>query len=138
MRLSILAALIGAGLLAGCETTGYASQEEAQRQAEIAARQGASVGQVCFTRNIDGWRELGRNAILIRRGLKDWYKLDLVGSCDPRWAMSAIGIRTQPGGGCITRGDHIETYTNTPIKGSCVITGIHEWNEDAPVPPAEK
>ena len=133
-----LAALIGAGLLAACASTDYAKQEDAQRQAEIAARQGASVSQVCFTRNIDSWRALGRNAVLIRKGLRDWYKLDLVGTCEPEWAILAIGIRSPAGSSCISRGDRVDTFSREPVSTTCMITDIHIWNDKAPVPPPAK
>lgn len=126
--------LAGAAVLAGCQTSeNYAEREDAL-QAEIAARQGAEVNQICFMRNINGWRELGDNALLVREGIDDWYKLDLAGTCDPEWAFNAISIETRPAASsCLTRGDHIST-PDASFTGRCVITGIHEWNADAEVP----
>jgi hypothetical protein len=54
--------------------------QDANLQAQIAARQGAQVDRVCFTREIDGWCELGDGAILIENGANDLFKLDLLGT----------------------------------------------------------
>lgn len=129
-------AVAGAATLAGCQTAEDSAEREARLQAEIAARQGAEVNRVCFTRNINGWRPLGDDAILVRARIDDWYQLNLSGTCDPEWAFNAIVLESRPAGGsCVSRGDHITT-PETPISGRCVITSIHEWDEEAEMPEA--
>lgn len=128
-------AVMGATALAGCQTAEQYADRENRLQAEIAARQGAEVNQICFTRSIDGWRELGDDALLVREGIDDWYKLDLAGVCAPDWAFNAIAIETRTGSSCLTRGDHV-TIPNSPLDGRCTIMSIHEWDEEAEVPEA--
>lgn len=106
-------------------------------EAEIAARQGKEVDRICFARQINGWRAIGEHAVLLEKGVNDWYKLDLVGTCRPEWAFNAIAVRTRPAGSlCLSKGDRIETFT-TPMVESCAIVAIYEWDEKAEVPPAQ-
>lgn len=127
-------ALAGAATLAGCQTAEDYAEREARLQAEIDARQGPEASQVCFTRSINGWRALGDDAVLVRARVDDWYKLDLAGTCDPEMAFNAIALETRPAGSsCVSRGDRIST-PDAPVGGQCVITRIHEWDEEAEVP----
>jgi len=128
--------IAGAVALAGCQTAGDRTERQERLEAEIAARQGAEVDRICFARSVNGWRSLGRDALLLREGVSDWYKVDLAGTCDPEWAFNAIGLETRPAGSsCLSRGDHIST-PDAPIGGRCVITAIHEWDEDTEIPDA--
>ncbi len=119
-------------LLAGCAASAEGDAADGNDiDAEIAARQGEEVDRVCFARSINGWRSLGRRSILIEKGVNDWYKLDLIGTCDPQWAFDAIAIRTRPAGAsCLRRGDRIDTPDRS-VSGSCAITKIYRWNEAA-------
>lgn len=129
-----MCAIVGAAVLAGCQTAEEYAAAESRLQSEIAAKQGQRVDRLCFTRSINGWRELGKKAVLIEKGVNDWYKLDLLGTCQPEWAFNAIALKTRPAGSsCLSRGDEIATF-DQPIDGDCVITAIYEWDEDAEVP----
>jgi hypothetical protein len=128
--------IAGAVALAGCQTAADRAGRQDRLEAEIAARQGAEVDRICFARSVNGWRPLGRDALLLRHSGDRWYKVDLAGTCDPEWAFNAIGIETRPAGSsCLSRGDHIST-PDTPTDGRCVIIAIHEWDEDAEIPDA--
>jgi hypothetical protein len=131
-------ALIGAATLAtACQTAGDRAQVSAELEREIAARQGEEVDRVCFAGNINGWRPLGRDAVLIRQSVRDWYKLDLIGTCEPEWAFNTIAIESRPSGAsCLTPGDALTTDDRT-VAGRCFIDAIHVWNEDAPVETGE-
>lgn len=118
-----------AAMLAACQTAAERAVANEALASEIALRQGERVGQICFLNTIDGWRALGRNALLIREG-RDWYKLDLTGSCEPDWAFNAIAVRTRGASSCLSRGDRIDTL-DTAVPGSCIITSIYEWDDDA-------
>lgn len=140
MRWICATAMVSA--LGACQTTEeYAAaeaREEARFAEEIAARQGERVDRICFTRSINGWREFGEDAVLLRKGVDDWYKLDLSGVCDPEWAINAIAVKTRPAGSsCVSRGDEIKTF-DQPIDGTCFITAIYEWNEDAEIAEMEE
>jgi hypothetical protein len=130
---SALALIAVASMAAACQTAEQRAQTSAALEREIAARQGEEVDRVCFTGNINSWRPLGRDAVLVRQSVRDWYKLDLLGACQPDWALTTIALRTRPSGSsCLTRGDTL--ITNEPnVRSSCFIDAIHVWNEDAPV-----
>jgi hypothetical protein len=131
---SALALIAAAAALAACATAEQRAEVDAALEREIAARQGDEVDRICFTSNINGWRPLGRDAVLIRQSVRDWYKLDLVGPCEPEWAFNTIAIRSRPtGSSCLTPGDTLATDDRT-MPGTCFIDAIHVWNEDAPVP----
>ena len=123
---SVVMSVASAGLLLAMAGPAFAGKDEKT----VDPRQGEKVNQVCFAGSISGWRENGRRSILINRGVNDWYKLDLAGACDPDWAFGSIGLETWAGSGCISRGDKIHT-NDSNIPGTCVITGIYKWNEDA-------
>jgi len=131
---SAIPALAAACLAAACAYTPQKSTDQAAIDAEIAARQGEAVDNICFTRDINGWRELGDSAVLVQKGVNDWYKLDLIGTCRPDQAFNAIAIRTRPSAGfCLSKGDTVTTYT-TPMAEQCAISAIHKWDEKAPLP----
>jgi len=125
--------MIVAGMLAACMTAPEGRRDQATLDAEVAARQGEQVDRICFTREIDGWRALGEDAVLLEKGVNDWYKLDLAGTCEPEWAFETIALRTRPAGSlCVSEGDAIQTL-GMPGDGTCFISAIHEWDEDAAV-----
>lgn len=120
--------------LGACTTT-QAADRQARLAAEIKARQGEPVNQICFTRSIDGWKSLGRKSLLLSKGVNEWYKLDLSGTCDPQWAFNAIGIETHPTGAlCLSKGDEIKTFNNPGQHETCFITDIYKWNDKAKIP----
>lgn len=131
-------------LAAGCQSS---SESAARQDDEIArltaARQGAEVDRICFASNINGWSPLGRDAVLLERGVNDWFKVELTGTCDPEWAFNTIALRSRPAGSsCLTRGDRITTDDQT-VPGVCYVDRIYEWDETrepapavSPTPPA--
>jgi Family of unknown function (DUF6491) len=137
MKPAIAICAVAAALLtAACAYTPQKPGDQAAIDAQIAARQGKEVDNICFTRDIHGWRELGDHAVLVEKGVNDWYKLDLTGTCRPDWAFNTIALRTRPSGSlCLTRGDTVATYT-LPGGETCFINAIHQWDEKAPIPRA--
>ncbi len=132
---AIIFSTVAALWLAGCAATDDQETKQGSRaealEAEIKAKQGEPVRRVCFTRSINGWRALGRKSLLLSKGVNDWYKLDLVGTCDPKWAFDTIAIQTRPAGAsCLTRGDRIAT-PDRAVSGNCVITDIYRWDDKA-------
>jgi hypothetical protein len=97
-------------------------------------RQGAEVNDICFSSQIRDWRALGRDAVIVRRGVRDEFKLELSGTCDPRNAFLSIGLVSRFGGGsCVSRGDRLVTDERY-VAGPCLISRIYEWREDAANP----
>jgi hypothetical protein len=121
----MLAASLGL-LLAGCSTSQTADTADARPD----PRQGDEVRQVCFTSQIRNWRENDRRSIIIERSLRDEYKLDLIGTCQPDQAFLNVGLISRGGGSCLSAGDQL--VTDAQFDGSCSIRAIHKWNKDAP------
>jgi hypothetical protein len=131
--LTILVFLLPA-YLAGC-----ASQEEkVVIPLDNDPRIGEEVQQLCFTGNINSWSEVDndRHAVILRKSVKDYYKLKITPGCDPQWAMSTIALISRPSSPCLTRGDRIKTDAD-PFRGlgsACIITRINKWDPDAAKP----
>jgi len=101
-------------------------------------RIGEEVNRICFGANINGWRTVDRldNAVLLQRGVNDWYYVELLGACDYRVLRSAvqIGIDSLPGPNCITRGDLIIVRDTPGLARRCNVQGMYAWDDDAEAP----
>jgi len=94
------------------------------------ARQGAEVRNICFQSQIRSWRDLDNRSVIVEVGSSKEYKLDLIGTCQPKDAFTQIGLVSRGGGSCLSTGDTLvtdERYSG----GSCSIRRIYEWNKDA-------
>lgn len=105
------------------------------------ARLGARVDRICFGRNINNFKAIEGedDAVLLEKGVNDWYKATLVGACnyrELRWA-EAVVIDQRPSGGCVTPGDYLVFSRSAfgdfsfPNTTRCAISEIYEWNPDA-------
>ena len=125
---SVMIAGIAALLVAACQTQTDASQTA---QAEPDPRQGEEVSQVCFSSQIKSWKPNDRRSVIVERSIRDYYKLDLIGTCQPQDAFTQIGLISRFGGGsCLSSGDRLVTDARYN-DGSCVIHRIYRWNADA-------
>jgi len=126
MKTFPMLALAAAALAASaCQTPDDRAEEKPD------PRQGEQVSQICFSSQIRNWRENGRSSVIVERGLRDEYKLELAGTCDPRDAFMSIGFVSRVGGGsCLSTGDRLVTDARYN-DGSCLISRIYKWNEDA-------
>ncbi len=120
-----LAAIGATLLLAGCQTPAADTAE-----AEPDPRQGAEVRNICFQSQIRGWRNLDNRSVIVEVGVRDEYKLELVGTCQPNDAFTEIGLVSRGGGSCLQTGDQLVTDARYN-DGSCSIRRIYEWNKDA-------
>lgn len=93
-------------------------------------RQGAEVRNVCFQQQIRGWRSLDNRSIIVEVGVRDEYKLELMGTCQPDDAFMQIGLVSRAGGSCLSPGDELVTDARYN-DGSCSIRRIYEWHKDA-------
>lgn len=107
-------------------------------------RLGPEVDRICFTRSIDGFRTLKGvdDAVLLERGVNDWYYVELIGMCSEsqlRFAQS-VAIVSRPSGGCLTSGDTLifsdsAFFNDRPIeRNRCTVRRIYKWDEKAPAP----
>lgn len=98
-------------------------------------RLGPEVERICFQRSINGWSTIDGDddAIILRRSVRDDYRVEYTGPCrgsDFRFAET-IGIAGRPAGGCLTRGDRLLVEGPGDFVNRCLITQINEWDEDA-------
>jgi hypothetical protein len=121
----LVAACASALLAAACTTPPTETAE-----AKPDPRQGKEVRQICFNQQIRNWRENDRRSIIVEKAVRDEYKLDLIGTCEPEDAFLNIGLVSRVGGGtCLSTGDQL--VTDTRYDGSCTIRRIYEWHKDA-------
>lgn len=117
-----LGGAVACGALAACST----QPTQAAEAAKPDPRQGKEVKQLCFNQQIDSWRENGRSSVIVRRGVKEEFKLDLSGLCDPDRAFVRVGLVTR-GSPCLSGGDQL--LTDSSFSGTCIINKIYEWDE---------
>jgi len=92
---------------------------------------GNEVKRICFASSINGWKEFNgeRHSIILTKGVKDEYKLELSGFCDVTKAMSNIATRTR-GSSCLTRGDEIIVSDGFSGVDRCFITKMYKWQAE--------
>ena len=124
----ILLAIVVTILVSACVTSG----NDVSEPKKVDPRQGEEVNQICFNRNMDGWSPLEGNnkAILVTDRRRDEYKLDLIGTCDPQWAMMRIATISRGNSSCLSRGDKIVTDADMNMQDSCTIRRIYKWHPD--------
>ena len=92
---------------------------------------GNKVTRICFASSINGWKEFKgeRHSIILSKGVKDEYKLELSGFCDVTKAMSNIATRTR-GSSCLTRGDEIIVSDGFSGVDRCFIKKMYKWQSE--------
>lgn len=115
--------------LAACSTAAQTEVADAKPD----PRQGKEVKQICFNQQIRNWRENDRRSIIVEKGVKEEYKLELVGTCQPNDAFLSIGLISRGGSSCLSEGDRLITDARYN-DGPCSIRKIYEWNKDAAQP----
>ncbi len=126
--LATACAAIGAVLLlAGCQTP---ADGVAGADAKPDPRQGAEVRNICFQSQIRSWRENDNKSVIVEVGVRDEYKLELIGACRPEDAFTEIGLVSRGGGSCLSAGDKLVTDERYG-DASCSIRRIYEWHKDA-------
>ena len=122
-------------IMAACAATAFAAAACSSTPAQTAdakpdPRQGEQVKNICFQSQIRSWRDNDRRSIIVERGMRDEYKLELSGTCQPQDAFFSIGLVSRVGGGsCLTTGDQL--VTDARYDGPCFVNRIYKWNKDA-------
>ncbi|WP_428408309.1 DUF6491 family protein [Hyphococcus sp.] len=133
----LLSSITAAALM----TTAACASNQAADEAGADPRIGAKVDRICFGSTINGWKDIkGKdNVVLLERGVNEWYYTELSGACRSNTLRSAlsIGIDSMPAGGCVSKGDVIIVKDTPGFTHRCFITGIYEWDDDAPAPEEE-
>lgn len=117
------------------------SRDEPAGEEKADPRLGVEVDRICFSRDISNFATIDDedDAVLLERGVNDWYKVTLAGACNYnrlRFAQS-VAIDERPRGGCITRGDALVFSDSAfgdfsfPNATRCIITEMFRWNPKA-------
>lgn len=115
----ILAIAGGAALAAGCAAT--ADPDPASASSE---------GRECFNvRSVSSFTPAGRDAVAVRVGADDYYRLELIGTCpDVDWAWS-IAMRTR-GSNWVCRGYDAELIVPHPAGTQyCPVRAVRRLTE---------
>jgi hypothetical protein len=124
-KTKFLFAAAAAALLASCATPATNLAD-----AKPDPRQGEEVDNICFAQQIRNWRELDNRSVIVEANSRDEYKLELIGTCNPRDAFLSIGLVSRGGSSCLTTGDRLVTDARYN-DGACSIRRIYKWNKDA-------
>lgn len=100
-------------------------QSSSRTQAILDGMAGETVSSICFTRGIRNWHPFDDTSIIVREGVNNYYKLNLIGACNARDAFMQIQIESR-GGICLTDGDRI-SFDRDPGM-SCSIGSIQRWH----------
>ncbi|MHA7872485.1 MAG: DUF6491 family protein [Hyphococcus sp.] len=97
-------------------------------------RAGPEIVRICFSFAIDNWSTVDGldNAVILRRGVDEWFFLDLIGACSSSTLRSAmqIGIEGDPNSNCVSRGDVLLVQERGSIARRCAVNHIYEWSDD--------
>jgi uncharacterized protein DUF6491 len=133
-----LAVMVSLGGVVAEDEENKAPSEDAEEAEDAAApsRLGPEVSRICFGRSINGWKTVDGHgdAVLLSKGVNDWFLVEVSGNCrarDFKFAQT-IGIESRPAGGCIRRSDYILVHSAGGFTNRCFIKGMYEWNDDAP------
>jgi len=123
----IVPAIFFVVFLVGCTT----STETDSTPKTVDIRQGEEVKRICFASSLNGWREIKgeRQSVILTKGVRDEYRLDLSGICDVSRAMNNVATRTR-GSSCLGRGDEIIIADGLSGLDRCFIKKIYTWNPD--------
>ena len=93
----------------------------------------ASAQQCFYSRNISSWHSPDDNTVLIKVGVNDVYKLDLLGPCSGlTFAGESIGIRNRGGGGSsyICSALDVEVVVPGGIPNRCDVSKITKLTKE--------
>lgn len=114
------------GVFAAAAVTVVASCQTNERPNEVArGTLGESVNSICFTRQINDWQPLGDRALILQHGLDDYYRVELIGTCDVRDAFLNLQVETRAGS-CLNTGDEVR-FNNRPGE-VCSVGDMHRWH----------
>lgn len=142
----LMTSIAGALLLGGISAC--ATSADANKPRGIAAFKddpalGEQVDRICFNRNIRGFGDTTDRTVVLTRGVRDQYIVEVSGACrDLKFAQS-VGIDSRSS--CITRGDYLlvsgSAFSLDDGTGlgpnRCLIQKMHKWDSKAKADDAE-
>lgn len=125
-------------LITGCASTA-AGEDKPDGIAAFAedARLGEAVNKICFNRNIDGFRTMNRDTVVLQSGISDEYLVEVGGVCSNLQHAQSMAIDSSLS--CVRRNDYLIVSDSAfslddgigigPDR--CIIKKIHKWDKDA-------
>ena len=124
---AFVAAVSGLILTAGAVLADPASSGSSPAPA---AAVDAPVRQCFLARNVNSFKEAGREAVNIKVGVKDIYRLDLFSPCDELGWTQTLGLESR-GSSWICSGMDAVLIVPTPIgPRRCPVTAVHKLSDD--------
>lgn len=78
-----------------------------------AAPQASAARQCFFASNVNSYREAGDEAVHLRVGANQVWRMEFAGSCpDVRWSFGRIALQQRGGGGSICGGMDVDVLTD--------------------------
>ena len=97
-------------------------------------RVGKSHKQICNGFALKSWDHVSNDSrgIVIQTQNNRFYKLRVMGDCNPRTAQKLAALENWTGN-CLSVGDRVKTNTDYRGKGgqACTIMKIYDWSPDA-------
>ena len=131
---TILAACASMLVICGCSS---APVETAEALPDL--RQREEVTSICFQSQIKDWRPNDRRSLIVHLKSNEEFKLQLVGSCNPRDNQLSLAFTNPSGGTCVQSGSTVtllsglqQTSPDGPRGGgSCAVQKMYRWERDA-------
>jgi hypothetical protein len=90
----------------------------------------APVRQCFLARNVNSFKEAGREAVNIRVGVRDIYRLDLFSTCDElRWTET-IGLESRGSSWICSGLDAVLIVPTATGPRRCPVTAVHKLSDD--------
>ena len=133
---SIAGALILGGISA-CATSADANKPRGIAAFKGDPALGEEVDRICFNRSIRGFGDTTNRTVVLTRGVREQYIVEVSGACrDLKFAQS-VGIDSRSS--CITRGDYLlvsgSAFSLDDGTGMgpnrCLIQKMHKWDSKA-------
>lgn len=127
-------------VLSACATSGTDADPNTSRGIaafEGDARLGEKVDRICFTQSIDSFYDSEHDTVVLRRGVRDDYIVEVSGYCRSLDNAQSVGLDTRSGS-CLTRGDSLIVSESLFARNAtdldidrCMVRAINKWDRDA-------
>lgn len=121
--------IVAAFLLAGLSAPAAIVQAQPQAQAQAPAKAEPAKRQCFWNRDVNSFSAQGEDAVTVRVGVRDYYRLDLVGTCpDVDWNVQIALVSR--GGGYICAGADAEIISQSPSgTHRCMVRSVRKLSD---------
>ncbi|WP_017931424.1 DUF6491 family protein [Robiginitomaculum antarcticum] len=135
MKYTVFISIAATAILTAC-ASGLDSDPRGVAAYDGDPRLGEKTDKICFSGNIDGFSNNGRDSVVLSAGNKD-YLVTTSGTCPSLRYAQRIGL-DDGGGSCLSSNDILIISENTFAGGNtgigpdrCFIDEIYEWDKRA-------